>query len=340
MTREAAIRAFIEQAGWGDAARAPLAGDASARRYERLRRGAQQAVLMDVPPASGIGTVPFLGVTRWLRAAGFSAPEILAADTGAGLVLLEDLGDASFAALCADGPGMEAMLYGAAVDCLVAIQRVDPPEGEGGWMPPVYDLATALREARLAAEWYLPVAQGAAAPAVAPAEYVALIEGAVGRELGGAPVPVLVDYHAENLFWLPGREGLARVGIIDHQDLRIGPPAYDLVSVLEDARRDTGPELRAAMVRRYLDATGREAAGFERAAAFWAAQRNLKILGLFTRLVRAEGKPRYLEMMPRVWAHLMRDLEHPALAELGAWVRRNLPPPDAAVRARIRGAAA
>jgi aminoglycoside/choline kinase family phosphotransferase len=152
-------------------------------------------------------------------------------------------------------------------------------------------------------------------------------------------VPVLVDYHAENLFWLPERQGLARVGILDHQDLRIGHPAYDLVSLLEDARRDTTAEMRMAMRHRYLDLTGFEASGFDRAAHVWAAQRNLKILGLFARLVRS-GKPRYLEMLPRVWGHLMRDLEHPALATLATWVTEHMPAPDAAVRARILAVAA
>ncbi len=339
MTREAATRAFLERAGWGNASRAALAGDASARRYERLAGGGETAVLMDVPPGSGLVPGPFLGVTRWLRAAGFSAPAVLAEDAGAGLVLLEDLGDASFAALCAHDPAMEVTLYGAAVDCLVEVQRQTPPAGEGGWVSPVYDMGIVRREAKLAAEWYLPAAQGFSAPAEAPAEYVALIEEAVGPLLGPR-VPVLVDYHAENLIWLPERAGVARVGILDHQDLRVGHPAYDLVSLLEDARRDTGAELRAAMLRRYMDLTGVEAEGFVRAAHVWAAQRNLKILGLFTRLVRADGKPRYLEMMPRVWAHLMRDLTHPALAGLAGWVARNLPPPDAAVLARIRGVAA
>ena len=340
MTRAAETRAFLDRAGWGGAARAPLAGDASARRYERLRLGVARAVLMDMPPGSGLVPGPFLGVTGWLRAAGFSAPAVLAADAGAGLVLLEDLGDASFAALCAADPAAEAGLYGAAVDCLAAIQLLAPPAGDGVWAPPRYGMEIVRREARLAAEWYLPAARGLAAPAEAPVDFMALVEAAVGPLTEEAGVPVLVDYHAENLFWLPERAGLARVGILDHQDLRIGHPAYDLVSLLEDARRDTDAGLRAVILRRYLEATGREAAAFTAAAHVWAAQRNLKILGLFARLVRAERKPRYLQMLPRVWGHLMRDLEHPALAGLAAWVGRNLPPPDAGVLARIRGAAA
>ncbi len=337
MMRDALIDGFLARAGWAGARRASLAGDASARRYERLARAGGSAILMDVPPASGIGTAPFLGVTRWLRAAGFSAPEVLAAAPDDGLLLLEDLGDDTFARLCAEDPGREAGLYGAAIDCLAAVQRLEPPVGEGGWTPPVYDLGIVLREARLAAEWYLPAATGRPLPGTASADYVALIGDTLGPFLDGPRVPVLVDYHAENLIWLPGRAGVARVGILDHQDLRIGHPAYDLVSLIEDARRDTGADMRAAMLRRYLDLTGHEAAGFGHAAHAWAAQRNLKILGLFARLIRSEHKRRYIDMIPRVWDHLMRDLDHPALAPLAAWVHANLPRPDAAVLARIAG---
>jgi aminoglycoside/choline kinase family phosphotransferase len=340
MSREAAIRDFLSREGWAGARRAPLAGDASARRYERLGQRGRGAVLMDMPPGSGLSPAPFLGVTRWLRSAGFSAPEVLAAEPDAGLVLLEDLGDDTFARLCAADAGREAGLYGAAIDCIAAIQRLAPPAGDEGWMPPRYDMGIVLREARLAAEWYLPAATGAAVPAEASDEYVALVEAAVAPLLAVSPVAVLVDFHVENLIWLPERAGVARVGILDHQDLRLGHPAYDVISLLEDARRDTAPALRAAMLARYLAASGAEPVEFDRAAHVLAAQRNLKILGLFTRLCRRDGKPRYLDHLPRVWDHLMRDLEHPALAPLAAWVRTRLPAPGEGVRARIAAGAA
>jgi aminoglycoside/choline kinase family phosphotransferase len=150
---------------------------------------------------------------------------------------------------------------------------------------------------------------------------------------------VLRDYHAENLIWLPRRAGHARVGMLDYQDMLLGHPAYDLVSLLEDARRDTSPELRAAMLARYLAWSGAEPEAFAAAAHTLAAQRNLKILGLFTRLCRRDGKPRYLAHLPRVWGHLSRDLAHPALAPLAAFVARHLPAPETAVRARIGAAA-
>ena len=202
MTRAAEIADFLAAEGWGDAVRAPLAGDASARRYERLRRAGAPAILMDVPPDSGLVVGPFLAVDAWLRAAGFSAPAVLAADEARGLVLLEDLGDDLFARLCAAAPGREAGLYAAAVDLLADLQRLPPPAG--AWTPPPYDLAFLLREARLALEWYLPAATGAAAPADLAAEYEALAAAAFAPFATPA-VAVYRDFHAENLIWLPER---------------------------------------------------------------------------------------------------------------------------------------
>lgn len=338
MTRDADIRAFLAREGWGTAERRPLAGDASLRRYERLRRGGVPAILMDVPPASGLAVGPFLAVTAWLRAAGLSAPEVLAADEPRGLLLLEDLGDALFAVVCAAEPARTDELYAAAVDVLADLQRLDPPGAGGGWAPPPYDLAFLMREARLLVEWYLPAATGCPVPEDVAAEFDALAEAAFAA-VAAPRVPVLRDYHAENLIWLPERRGQARVGLLDYQDMLHGAPAYDLVSLVEDARRDTSPELRAAMAARYVARSGADAEAFAAEAAVLAAQRNLKIVGLFTRLCRRDGKARYLGLLPRVWAHLERDLRHPALAPLRAFVARHAPAPDALVRARIEAGA-
>ena len=139
---------------------------------------------------------------------------------------------------------------------------------------------------------------------------------------------VLRDYHAENLIWLPERSGAARVGLLDYQDALEGPPAYDLVSLLEDARRDTSAELRDAMIRQYCEATGQSEAAILAQSALCGAQRNLKILGLFVRLSQTAGKHAYLDLLPRVWGHLQRNLAHPALADLQTWVTTNVPPPD------------
>jgi aminoglycoside/choline kinase family phosphotransferase len=338
MSRDLAIREFLAAEGWAGALRSPLAGDASARRYERLTRAGRTALLMDMPPASGLTPGPYLAVNAWLRAGGFSAPEVYAAAPERGLVLIEDFGDALFSQLCAEAPEREPELYGAAVDLLAALQARDP--GADGWTPPPYDRAVLMRELRLAVEWYLPVAAGRPIEAGLAAEYEALADAAMARVPALGPVAVYRDFHAENLIWLPERRGHARVGLLDFQDMLVGSPAYDLVSLLEDARRDTGAELRAAMLARYLGTTGADAAAFGHAAAALSAQRNLKILGLFTRLCRRDGTPRYVALLPRVWGHLMDDLRHPALAPLAGWVAAYLPPPDARVRAAIVGVAA
>lgn len=332
MSRAAEIDGFLAAAGWGAAARAPLAGDASARSYTRLSRQAgretgARAMLMDVPPASGLQAAPFLAVTGWLRGLGFSAPEILAAEPGLGLVLLEDLGDDLFLRLAGD-PGREATLYAAAVDLLAELQAAPLPAATADWSPAPYDRAVLMREMRLVHEWYLPAATGAATPPELAAEFDALAEGIVAIAAAEPPTAVLRDYHAENLIWLPERAGSARVGLLDYQDLLIGAPAYDLASLLGDARRDVAPELAAAMTARYLDRTGREADGFARAAAALGAQRNLKILGLFVRLARRDGKAGYLRHLPRVWGRLKRDLAHPDLAALAGFVAAHVPPPE------------
>lgn len=333
MSRDLEIRDFLAAAGWGDAQRQSLAGDASARRYERLVRGGARAILMDVSPLSGLVVGPFLAVDRWLRAAGLSAPEILAADEGRGLVLLEDLGDDLFARLADADPAREPGLYAEAVDLLAGMQRLSPPAG--AWEPPPYDLAFLLRESRLMLEWYLPAATGAAvaAPGLL-AEFEALAE-AVLAPVAVQQVAVYRDFHAENLLWLPERAGLARIGLLDFQDMLIGHPAYDLVSLLSDARRDVPPDLAAAMEARYLARTGAEPEAFTAAARVLSAQRNMKIVGLFTRLCRRDGKPRYLDLLPRVWRSLATDLAHPTLAPLATFIVRNVPAPEPAVRARI-----
>lgn len=324
-------RAFLAAAGWGAAARTPLAGDASARSYVRLARaagGPGRAMLMDLPPASGLRAEPFLAVTAWLRGLGFSAPEVYAADPDLGLALLEDLGDGLFLRLAGD-PAREATLYAAAVDLLAALQAAPPPAATPDWAPPPYDRAVLMREMRLVHEWYLPAATGAPTPPTLAAEFDGLAEGIVAIAAAEPPTAVLRDYHAENLLWLPERAGHARVGLLDYQDLLIGTPAYDLVSLLGDARRDVAPTLAAAMTARYLARTGRDATGFARAAAALGAQRNLKILGLFVRLARRDGKAGYLRHLPRVWGHLKRDLAHPDLAALAAFVAAHVPPPEA-----------
>lgn len=334
--RAAALRDFLAASGWGDAAIAPLAGDASNRRYLRLHDRNHDAVLMDAPPERGEDTRPFIAMTEWLRSIGLSAPELYAADADRGFLILEDLGDTLYARHLSDSVADEALLYRGAVSLLRDISDHVPPATIDDWPLAPYDTATLLREAELLTDWYLPGATGTPTPPDLSAEYAALITDATTGVCECRDVVVLRDYHAENLLWLPDRAGPARVGLLDYQDALAGHPAYDLVSLLEDARRDTSAALRTAMIAAYLDMRpDLDPAAFRADYAVLGAQRNLKIVGIFARLARRDGKPAYLSLIPRVWGHLQRDLAHPALDDLAAWIARHVPAPEPAVLDRI-----
>lgn len=329
--RSSLIDAFLASAGWAGAARRVLAGDASHRRYDRLTDPATgaRAVLMDAPPETGEDVRPFVRIARQLRAFGLSAPDILAQDAEAGLLLLEDLGDALYAQVIAADPELETPLYDAAIDLLAELHRHPAPAGLTA-----YDPATMAALGALPFDWYLPAI--AEVPPGEKEEFQADLETILARHCTTSPVLAQRDYHAENLIWLPERRGAARVGLLDFQDAMAGHPAYDLVSLLEDARRDVPPTLQQAMIERYIAATGVEREGFTTAYACLGAQRNLRILGVFARLCIRDGKPHYIELMPRVWGHLQHDLAHPALAGLRARVERLIPAPGADIRERIK----
>lgn len=353
--REASKAAFLERAGWGTAERAPLAGDASTRSYERVRKGDDRAVLMDAPPAAetpgcppeadhaaraelgynaqarlaGGSMAAFAGLARELKARGFSAPDIIAADFDNGFLLLEDLGDALFARAIEAGEA-EQPLYEAAVDLLAALRRSSLPaqvSAEGRIWPVLgYDAVALQAEADLFLDWYVARLLDEKLEEAARADWRALWAPLL-EELAEEPAALnLRDYHAENLIWLPERDGPARAGLLDFQDALFGHPAYDLVSLLEDARRDVAPALAEAMKERYAHAAYvADQAAFERAYAILGAQRNAKILGIFVRLAKRDGKARYLDLLPRVEGHFANDLSHPALADLRGWVRRYAP---------------
>ena len=324
---------FIANSGWASASRELLAGDASNRSYDRLfiKEENRSAVLMNAPPDKGEDVCSFVQITEILRNYGFSAPKIFQQDPDRGFLLIEDLGDALFARLCDDYGVIEMELYAAAVDLLVELHQLRAPAELA-----IYDTAVYLREACLLIEWFLPAATGRKVPAELASQYKELIAIACESLSTARPVLVLRDFHAENLLWLPDRTGTARVGLLDYQDALAGHPAYDLVSLLEDARRDTSMNLRLAMKRRYLDATGCNAVSFDLAYNALGAQRNLKIIGIFTRLCLRDGKFTYLDFIPRVWDHLQRDLSHPNLAKLKSWVRRNVPEPTSETLRKIR----
>lgn len=307
---------FLSEHGWGGADILPLAGDASFRRYFRVVKDGRTAVLMDAPPEhEDIG--PFLLVADHLLRRGFAPPRPLAIDRDKGLLLLEDFGDDRVGPLLAREPHREQSIYENAVDILARLSAESAPHD----IPP-YDDAAKAREVALFTDWYTP-ALGLEVEEAAFLPAWRAVWDEVLREIQAKPVMVLRDYHADNLMVLPDRTDL---GLLDFQDALAGHAAYDLVSLLQDARRDVDPQLEEAMLARYAEAAGVE--DRERFRAHYeilGAQRNTKILGIFTRLWKRDGKPHYLPLQPRVWAYLERNLAHPALAPVRAWFDANVP---------------
>lgn len=320
--RDPEIAAFLAAAGWQDGERRKLAGDASFRRYERLTLAGRRAVLMDAPPPQE-DVRPFLAVAAVLQRLGLSAPGILARDEARGLLLLEDLGDGTYTRLLAEGED-EAALYGLAVDALIHLQRRFDPLAA---TLPIYDEDRLLAEAALLVDWFLPAASSAPLPAGWRESYLAAWRQVLPHAAGAASTLVLRDYHVDNLLLLRERSGVAACGVLDFQDAVIGPASYDLVSLLEDARRDVPRALAAAMIERYLAAfPGIDRTRFMASYAVLGVQRNCKIVGIFTRLWKRDGKPQYLDHIPRVWRLIAQDLGHPALAPVADWLARHVPP--------------
>jgi len=321
--RDAAIGKFLAASGWAGAAPVSLAGDASFRRYYRLDDGARRVVLMDAPPPAE-DVRPYVAVAAILRGLGLSVPQILAEDSACGFLLIEDFGDGRYTGLLAGGAD-EFLLYGLAIDTLIALHRAVAATG----LPalPAYDEARLLAEAALLVEWYAPSVLGAALPAGAIEDYHARWRDILPQAMLPDTTLVLRDYHVDNLMLLPGRLGIARCGVLDFQDAVCGPPSYDLISLLEDARRDVPSALRAIMTERYLAAfPGLDRALFMRSGAILAVQRNCKILGIFTRLWRRDGKPAYLPHIARLWRLIEEDLgREPGLASIADWLDRHLP---------------
>ena len=329
--RDALIRAFIDKSDWAGARIAPLAGDASNRRYLRLRDPAsgEIAVLMDAPPERGENVRPFVEIGRYLGRIGLSAPRVLAADMEAGLLLLEDLGDDLFANVIPRDPSLENSLYCAATDLLGTLHDHPPPPGLAPYSPALMaDLAM------LAFDWYHAALADPAPDTRASAE--AAMRAALQAHASDADVLIQRDYHAQNLLWLPDRAGDARVGLLDFQDAMLGHRAYDLVSLLQDARRDVPRPVEDTMLTRYIDRTGMDSAAFRTAYRVLGAQRNLRIIGVFARLCIRDGKPHYVDLIPRVWDHLQRDLADPVLDPLARILEHSLPRPTPANLAKVK----
>jgi N-acetylmuramate 1-kinase len=329
--RAAAMGNFLVAAGWSGVIRTPLAGDASFRRYYRLAGDGKRAVLMDAPPPVE-DVRPYVAVAAALRGLGLSAPQIYAEDPDRGFLLIEDFGDDRYTSLLAGGAAAgadETALYALAVDTLVALHRAVAAQG----LPklPPYDAARLLDEAALLVDWYMPSVLDTPPPQTLRDDYLArwreILPSAALPPGPLATTLVLRDYHVDNLMLLPNRPGVGRCGLLDFQDALLGPASYDLVSLLEDARRDVSAALRATMTERYLAAfPGLDRGTFARSGAILAAQRNCKILGIFTRLWRRDGKPAYLPHIARVWRLLDDEMRRePALAPIADWLDHHLP---------------
>ena len=313
--RDQHIADFLAAAGWAQAARTPLAGDASGRIYQRLRLGDNSAVLMN-SGAQDVG--PFIRIARHLKSFGYSAPEIFAEHGEQRLVLLEDFGDLSFDK-CAEADRVP--LYEAAVD-LLADLSTQLLAREGAVMNEAY----LSNEIRLFAEWWPPQGTAQETLAAHADAWVKAWRGAYAPALAIPSGLALRDFHAGNLMWLPARRGNSRVGLLDFQDALTAPISYDLVSLLQDARRDVAEPLQAAMIERFVAAfPDMDKQAFRTSYALLGAHRNLRIAGIFSRLARRDGKPGYLKFLPRVWRHIEANLEHPALATVRAWLDRHVP---------------
>jgi hypothetical protein len=316
------IETFLSNAGWGSARKDPLPADASFRRYTRLfdmQRGTQ-ALLMDAPPDKERKTPAFVEVAETLRQAGLSAPEIYHADTPRGLVLLEDFGSASFTHVLARAPGRELDLYTAAGAVIPQLQ------GLSARCAAPYDAAALAKEIALFSEYWWPDAFGSDMPAATRADFdaawaepLAILEAAAQKN----PALTLRDFHVDNLFDLPARAGLAQVGLIDFQDAVIGHCAYDLVSLLQDVRRDVAPDVQEAVLAQCEAAINDEE--LRTLYALYGAQRAVKILGIFIRLDTLYKKPEYRRHLPRTWQRVHMNLQEAMLQPFAQWLDRHIP---------------
>ena len=306
------IAAFLTAAGWPTAEVEPLAGDASFRRYFRVTKGEKSAMLMHAPPPEE-DPVPFLRAARWLDENGMRAPQIVHAVPEKGWVLLEDFGNVRMREYVDEWVADEHEVYASAIKALQQLHNLPPGPFND------YVLTEYQREARLFVDWYVPARGLYVDGRTWSAAWDEALAPMIPRQRPG--VTVLRDYHAENIMLLGN---LQKQGLLDFQDALIGHPAYDLVSLLQDARRDVSPELEAEMIDLYWgNQPGKK--DFLADYARLGAQRNAKIVGIFVRLSKRDGKDRYLSLIPRVWAALERDLAHPALASVARWFDANIP---------------
>jgi tRNA threonylcarbamoyl adenosine modification protein YjeE len=350
LKRLAAIADFLKDTDWAKATRLFLEGDASFRRYERLVKGDETAVLMDMAerpdgpivkhgkPYSAIAHLAeninaVLAVNNCLTERGYSAPRILAARAKEGLAVIEDMGSDVYGRMMLRGDDMTVPLD-EAMRLLVDMARLDwpakAPIPDNGWHHVSdYDREAMTIEVELVVDWFWPFAKASTPPDKDRREFLDIWNELFPLGDTTRPVWIMRDYHSPNLMWLPEREGIKRVGLIDTQDCVMGHPAFDLASLLQDARVDIDFTIADELLDRYCalrkDDPGFDEAAFRSAYAFFGAQRSSKILGIFARLAKRDGKRGYLRHIPRVSRYLERNLNHPRLARLRDWYDRHLP---------------
>ncbi len=318
-----AQKTFLANAGWAGATIKPLAADASFRSYHRVTLNDRAAILMDAPPDHEDIT-PFVRVAKFLTQYGFSAPRILCEDEKRGFLLLEDLGDQTYTRAMAAGVD-ETILYDLAVDTLVQLHETAAPENLPAGIPP-YDMKRLVGEVMLFVDWYLPAVSGRNLGQVARGDYEAVWHETFAAIATKRETLVLRDYHVDNLMWLTDRTGTAQCGLLDFQDALSGARAYDLMSLIEDARRDVAPDLKEHLIQRYLTAMeGMDETALRHDMAILGAGRHAKVIGIFTRLSRRDGKSQYLPHIPHVWSLLENNLAHPALSPVANWFKRHVP---------------
>lgn len=319
-----AIAAILARAGFADATRVPLAGDGSSRRYERLIRPDGGTAILVVTPTPKTDIESFAEIGGILAAHGFSVPRMLATEIDDGLAVQEDFGDETFAQRLAAG-GDPAEVYALATDALIELHRRVPDSAPELAGRPVFDAATFLEQTMLFADVHVPLALGRDLTGAERVDFAEAWRAVIEPACRGPWSLILRDYFPDNLMVLP-REGIRAAGLIDFQDGRPGPVAYDLVSLLEDARRDVAPDLTAAMIDRYLKAfPGLDAAAFRRSYAVLGALRHARVIGIFERLALKAGRRGYLAHLPRVWRLLDAKLTDPALAPVARWFDRCMP---------------
>jgi len=318
LIRPEKIERFLRHHGWDDAKTEKITSDASNRKYTRLFKKQNTSILMDSDPTTNESIENFIYFTKQLRKLKFSAPKIYGQDICNGLLLLEDLGSDSFANILKSKPHLENHIYQEAINQLIEIRKNKIPH-----LTRKYDLKILLQEAVLFSEWYLSPLRAS----YESSHLLKILRVSLQETLKQDTTLVLRDYHAENLMWLPDRRNNRRVGLLDYQDALAGNPAYDIASLLKDARREVPKKLQEELIKYFLKKTNLDHAVFSRDYSILSAQRNLKIIGIFSRLSIRDNKSGYLDLIPRVWKNLQDDLKHPSLNELSEFIKSNSPQP-------------